>query len=168
VPDIARMPMVAAEARTARDVAVRRARPDDAQALARLATALGYASSAEAMRLRLQDAEGAVLVAIDEEHAAVRGFAHVQRDAGLLATPYARLRALVVDECARNRGIGASLLAAAERWALDAGRRSARAARGQQHRARTRAPFLSTPWLQRVQAPVRLHAQAGVMNSLRA
>jgi len=115
------MPMVAAEARTARNVAVRRARPDDAQALAWLATALGYASSAEAMRLRLQDAEGAVLVAVDEEQTVVRGFAHVQRDAGLLATPYARLRALVVDECARNRGIGASLLAAAERWALDAG-----------------------------------------------
>lgn len=115
------MPMVAAEARTARNVAVRRARPDDAQALARLATALGYASSAEAMRLRLQDAEGAVLVAIDEEQAVVRGFAHVQRDAGLLATPYARLRALVVDASVRSRGIGASLLAAAERWALDAG-----------------------------------------------
>ena len=99
-------------------MAVRRARPDDAQALARLATALGYASSAEAMRLRLQTTEGAVLVAVDEEQAVVRGFAHVQRDAGLLATPYAHLRALVVDECARSRGIGASLLAASEHWAL--------------------------------------------------
>jgi GNAT superfamily N-acetyltransferase len=93
-PDIARMPTVAAEAMTADAAVVRRARPDDAEALARLAAALGYASSAEDMRLRLQAAAGAVLVAVDT-HDAVRGFAHMQRYAGLLA--------------------------AVERWALDAG-----------------------------------------------
>ena len=97
---------------------IRAAVAGDAATLADLATQLSYASSVEAMRLRLQAAEGAVLVAVDEEHAAVRGFVHVQRDAGLLAMPCARLRALVVDESARGRGIGASLLAAAEHWAL--------------------------------------------------
>ena len=110
--------MAAAEAWTARSVAVRRARPDDAQALVRLATALGYASSAKEMRLRLQAAAGAVLIAVDDGHSAVRGFAHVQRHAGLLAPPCAHLLALVVDESARGRGIGPACwpLSNAGRW----------------------------------------------------
>jgi GNAT superfamily N-acetyltransferase len=115
------MPTAAAEARPAGTVVVRRARPDDAEALARLAAALDYAGSVEDMRLRLQTAEGAVFVAVDGGRAAVCGFAHVQRHTGLLAPPCARLLALVVDESARSHGIGASLLAAVERWALDAG-----------------------------------------------
>lgn len=108
------MPTAAAEPAVPGTVRVRQAHPEDAGALARLATALGYASDAETLGARLRIAPGAVLVAVESTEGAVHGFAHVQRHDGLLAPPGARLSALVVDETVRGRGLGTTLLAAAE------------------------------------------------------
>ena len=100
------------------------ARPEDAEALARLLTLLGYPSAAEQVVERLgywaAEPRSAVLAA--------------HEDGGLLgclalhAVPYfectgwwARIQALVVAHAGRRRGVGRALVAAAEQQAHDWG-----------------------------------------------
>ena len=111
------MPMAAAESVPPGVVGIRAADAEDAATLADLAAQLGYAGSADAMRSRLAQVDGVVLVAVREVDGSVLGFAHVRRHAGLLAMPYGWLQSLVVDAASRGRGAGAALLAAVEAWA---------------------------------------------------
>jgi len=96
----------------------------DASAVARLATQLGYPSSADQIGSRWETVrsypDAAALVATDS-HGAVLGWIHVFGTRMLESDPVAEIGGLVVDESARGRGIGATLVAAAESWAKERG-----------------------------------------------
>jgi GNAT superfamily N-acetyltransferase len=121
-------------------VTVRMATIDDADALARLATALGYSTTTTAMEERLltlrYDDDHAVFVAV--EGGEVRGFAHIAVRASLLSDLTLEVLALVVDERARGRGLGRALQNAIEAEGrsrgLDEVRVSSNIARERAHR----------------------------------
>lgn len=88
---------------------IRTALPEDAEQIARLLGQLGYPSSAEQVRGRLER----VTTIVAEQDGHVVGVAathlrhNLERD-----EPTCRLTALVVDEPARGRGVGRALLEA--------------------------------------------------------
>lgn len=98
------------------DRTIRDARPDDAEAIARLLTQLGYPSDAGAVdeRLeRLQVVGDRVVVA--EVDGVVVGLAHLQVTPAIERDrPAAKLGALIVDEEQRGRGVGRALVEAIE------------------------------------------------------
>jgi GNAT superfamily N-acetyltransferase len=107
---------------------LRRARLDDAPAIAALSDELGYPNEAGAIRSRLAavDARADELVLVaetagGESGASVTGWVHVFGAARLESDPYAEIGGLIVTERARGGGIGQALLAAAETWARTRG-----------------------------------------------
>ncbi len=107
-------------ARAPREIKVRNAIPDDAEAIARLSGELGYPTTAADARRRLFDIKTsnnhAVMVAEDEAGSVV-GWIHVFRSRRLGGDPFAELGGLVVTESLRGHGIGRRLVAEAEEWA---------------------------------------------------
>src|SRR5262249_48323311 len=103
--------------------AIRAARPDDAEAVARLSTQLGYpATPGEAaahLATLLADPTHAVFVA--EVEGAVAGWLDACAVARLESAPYAEIGGLVVDEVRRGQGIGERLVEAAAAWAAERG-----------------------------------------------
>lgn len=102
---------------------IRRADPEDAPELARLAAELGYQASGAAMRLRLHLLAGrdhAVLVAADAA-TLLLGWIHVARRVTLESGESAEILGLVVAAAARRRGVGKRLVVAAEAWSRDRG-----------------------------------------------
>jgi len=101
-------------------VRVRRARLSDAGAVAALAGQLGYPTPQKQMVARLKDAlrwkNGACFVA-ENGNGGLLGWAHVSVTPLLEVERRAELNGLVVDENARSVGVGARLLAEAEKWA---------------------------------------------------
>jgi len=108
------------------EIAVRRARPQDAERLAELATQLGYPSSAREVARRLErvlgDGGQAVLVA--EAVGGVVGWVHVIATFLIESDPQAEIGGLVVDQNHRGRGVGTLLMSQAEQWARAQGLRS--------------------------------------------
>ncbi len=108
------------KAESATDVRIRPARLEDAEALATLATQLGYPSTPEEIAARLRQIlphpDHAVFVA-EQPGAGARGFAHVLAGIALESGLRAEILGLVTDEALRSRGIGRRLVAEAERWA---------------------------------------------------
>lgn len=105
-------------------VQVRDAETSDAEALARLCTQLGYPAEPASMPARLArlDAAGDARALVATEGGNVLGLATVHlRHALNHAAPLAQLSLLVVDERARGRGVGRTLVAAAEAWARERG-----------------------------------------------
>ena len=93
--------------------------PGDAPALAALAGELGYPATAEALLGRLaalDSTDAAVIVATDERDVPT-GWCHVELLRTLVEPLSALILGLVIGEGHRSEGIGAELLAAAERWA---------------------------------------------------
>lgn len=107
-----------------KSITIRTARPDDAEAIARLSGELGYPTTAPDARRRLFDIKTsehhAVLVAEDDSGSVV-GWMHVFRSPRLGGEPFAELGGLVVTETLRGHGIGSRLVAEAERWASERG-----------------------------------------------
>ena len=105
-------------------VRVRPARLEDSEALADLATQLGYPSKkeeiAERLRQILPDPDHAVLVA-ELPASGACGFAHVFAGISLETGARAELLGLVTDGKLRSRGLGRRLVAEAERWAREKG-----------------------------------------------
>jgi uncharacterized protein YcbX/GNAT superfamily N-acetyltransferase len=103
--------------------AIRPAGLDDAPALARLSTQLGYPQSESEARRALQrirtEASGEVLVAT--EGGEVVGWIHVLLAPRLESGTYAEIGGLVVDAASRGRGLGTRLVEAAEAWAGERG-----------------------------------------------
>ena len=105
---------------------IRDATPDDATAIGELMTELGYPTSTEAMRDRLNalvaDSSYVTLVAdIDDQVVGMIGGntgRYYEKDG-----VYARLLVLAVSSASRGSGIGALLVAALERWAASRGAR---------------------------------------------
>ena len=106
--------------RAPREITIRSAIPDDAEAIARLSGELGYPTTAPDARRRLFDIKTstnhAVMVAEDESGTVV-GWIHVFRSRRLGGEPFAELGGLVVTESLRGHGIGRRLVAEAEEWA---------------------------------------------------
>jgi GNAT superfamily N-acetyltransferase len=111
------------------DPIVRTATAADAQALGPLAVELGYVTSASETSQRLETMLASkshkVLVAETTEHEIV-GWVHVFGTARVESDSFSELGGLVVTESWRGRGVGARLVAAAERWALEHGYRTMR------------------------------------------
>ena len=99
---------------------LRAARLADADAIARLATQLGYPSSAAEVRVRLEvlvgDEDHAVLVA-ESAPGEVIAWAQGSVVRTVESEPRAELAGLVVDESRRGTGVGALLVAAVSEWA---------------------------------------------------
>lgn len=96
---------------------IRAAEGGDAPALAELMTQLGYQTTADEMRLRLQpifhDPDFTTLVAVEENE--VCGMIGLSASVGYEHNdPTGKIMALVVHERMRGRGIGRALLKAAE------------------------------------------------------
>lgn len=98
---------------------IRRARLEDCEALARLATELGYPTTREQMVERVQRIEA------DPLHAALVAdggdgpvaFLHVLETRTLESPAHAEIAGLVVTEGARGLRVGQRLVAAAAQWA---------------------------------------------------
>jgi len=103
---------------------IRFAAPGDAESLAVLAGQLGYTSSPEQVRQRLQqivrDPDNAVLVA-EGEDGQVIGWVQVYRRELLIEDRHAELGGLVVAEGRRGQRVGQMLMEEVERWARDRG-----------------------------------------------
>ncbi len=99
---------------------IRNARNYDAPALAALCGDLGYPATRQQVVARLAAIEaqavGRVLV-VENAEGVVVGWIHVAMQAHLLDNDVAEILGFVVAQSARNRGVGAKLLHAAECWA---------------------------------------------------
>jgi GNAT superfamily N-acetyltransferase len=103
---------------------VREPTAGDAEALARLATQLGYPADAASMpervsRLR-EDSNARAFVVSNGERVIGMITIHLRNTLNH-ATPIAQITLLVVDESVRSRGAGRALVDAAEAWAKDRG-----------------------------------------------
>lgn len=105
-------------------VTIRSATLADSPAIAGLMTQLGYPTSPDEMKERLLG----ILPHPDYETFVAESAGHVVGIVGLgvgryyeKGGDYGRLLALVVDEGQRGRGVGASLVAEAERWLKERG-----------------------------------------------
>jgi GNAT superfamily N-acetyltransferase len=99
---------------------IRPGRADDAPALARLCTELGYPSSeAQLVRRfrRLEATDHGLFVAEAHDRTGLLGVVDVHERVVLEEDPFAELIALIVTEEAQGEGIGSALVAEAVRWA---------------------------------------------------
>lgn len=100
---------------------------EDAEAAARLASQLGYPSTAEQIERRFNALHGVddarVFVAEGADGTPV-GWIHIFGRRMLESDPDAEIGGLVVDERLRGRGIGKALMAFAEAWAQERGYRT--------------------------------------------
>ncbi|HEU5311863.1 MAG TPA: GNAT family N-acetyltransferase [Candidatus Eisenbacteria bacterium] len=105
-------------------IAVRPMTEADSDAVARLATQLGYPSTPDQVVRRYRSIgtspESHVAVAVDGSGTVV-GWIHVFGNRLLESEPDAEIGGLVVDEAVRGRGVGTALVAAAEAWARERG-----------------------------------------------
>jgi GNAT superfamily N-acetyltransferase len=104
--------------------AIRPAREPDGPGLARLATQLGYPTSGDEIRRRLQrvlaSPNDIVLVASTAD-GSLAGWAHGFVCQLLESDPRVEIGGLVVDERFRRQGIGRKLIRRIERWAGERG-----------------------------------------------
>jgi predicted N-acetyltransferase YhbS len=103
---------------------IRPARGDDVEPIGELLAQLGYRTGREGLSARIasfaEDSCSALLVALEEDDVVgvvAFSFVPVLHD----PRPWCRISVLVVDERSRARGVGRSLLFAAERAACAAG-----------------------------------------------
>jgi GNAT superfamily N-acetyltransferase len=104
----------------AAEVRIRRARMTDARRIAELSGQLGYPTSSAKMAVRLKLAlrsKGGVCFLAETKQDGVIGWLHVSVTPLLEVERRAEVNGLVVDEHARSKGAGSSLLKAAEAWA---------------------------------------------------
>lgn len=102
---------------------LRPAGPDDAPALARLSGEFGYSDQLAPLRERLElllDSPDQTIW-LAEEDGAVLGWMNARVNYQLESPPHAEITGLVVTARRRSQGIGAALVAQAERWAREHG-----------------------------------------------
>lgn len=110
------------------DIRIRGPRAEDAAALARLATQLGYQSTPEQVATRLKavlrDPNAAVFVA-ERVSGGIVGFIHLMDQHLIEYDQRMEVAGLAVDEECRGLGVGRALMARAEDWAIERGCRYA-------------------------------------------
>jgi len=97
--------------------------PDDLPALANLCTQLGYPSTAEEVKHRLEtilEQEGHAVFVVEMDGQAA-GWVHVYASPTIESETCAEIGGLVVDKAHRGQGLGKALLAKAEMWARQGG-----------------------------------------------
>jgi N-acetylglutamate synthase-like GNAT family acetyltransferase len=107
-----------------RDTRIRKAVLSDCDAVAQLSGELGYPSNLESIERRLVQLLGQAdrdAVFIAETNGHVIGWIHIGRIDSIENDPAAEIRGLIVTEKLRGRRIGATLVAAAEQWAVQQG-----------------------------------------------
>ncbi|HUK31362.1 MAG TPA: GNAT family N-acetyltransferase [Candidatus Acidoferrum sp.] len=106
------------------EISIRGPRMEDAAALARLATQLGYPSTPEQVVPRLEAIlrdPMAVLFVVERASGEVTGFIHLMHQHLIEYDQRVEVAGLVVDEECRGMGIGRALMARAEEWAVERG-----------------------------------------------
>jgi len=102
------------------DVITRPAGIGDTSEIARLAVALGYPFTCCEMKKRLaallSDTRHRVVV-VEDGRERLLGWVHVEHRVSLQGGNRAEIMGLIVEEVARQLGVGAALLGAAEEWA---------------------------------------------------
>jgi len=96
----------------------------DAAAVARLATQLGYPSTAAQIERRfdaLDESPDARALIAQAPDGTVLGWIHVYGTRHLESDSGAEIGGLVVDEAARGQGVGSALMTSAEAWAKERG-----------------------------------------------
>jgi GNAT superfamily N-acetyltransferase len=108
-------------------IRIRPMRPTDAARAADLATQLGYPSSPDDLRHRVDELAGnpraVALVAVNDADEPI-GWIQVDRTPSLAVSDTAHIGGLVVDGAHRSEGIGQALLEAGEAWAREHGART--------------------------------------------
>ncbi len=103
-------------------ITIRRARPDDAERLAQLSTQLGYPSLHDEVKQRLaliENAHDHAVFVAENSRGKVVGWVHVSISYLVESDPEAEIGGLVVDEAARETGVGRLLMKRAEEWARE-------------------------------------------------
>lgn len=132
-------------------LSIRRATPEDAPAIASLATQLGYPSNSDSISTRLADLlprrDHSLLVA-QTAAGQVVGWIHIGTLRWIENDPAAEIGGLVVDAAHRGLRIGERLVAAAISWAVREGygeiRVRSNVVRAQAHRFYERLGFART------------------------
>ena len=96
----------------------------DAGEIARLNGELGYSAcdeSAETNLLAILSSENHAVIVCEESAGHVLGWVVVEKRMSLETGEKAEITGLVVDPCARRKGIGKALVLAAEQWARKKG-----------------------------------------------
>lgn len=111
-------------AKSSEPLLVRLMEMKDTAAVARLATQLGYASTAAQIEQRFRiletSSEATVFVAESPDRRVV-GWIHVFVSHALESDADVEIGGLVVEEAVRGRGVGTALIATAERWTRERG-----------------------------------------------
>jgi GNAT superfamily N-acetyltransferase len=101
---------------------VRPARPGDAPRLTPLLAQLGYDVPLAQVERSIADAGGEYRILIAEAGGEPAGMLEVRvAPASITVRRHAFVSAVVVDQRLRSAGVGAALVAAAERWAIERG-----------------------------------------------
>lgn len=103
---------------------IRRARLDDATAVAALTVELGYDSAPDEIRKRLElllEAPGSAVFVAENAERAIVGWILCDLVASLETEMFAEIRGLIVTSGSRSAGIGSQLVRTAEEWAGRAG-----------------------------------------------
>jgi GNAT superfamily N-acetyltransferase len=100
-----------------RDVEIRRATPDDADALASLAFELGYEVCPDEIPGRLAGLPESDEVLVATDGGEVVGWIHLAVQRSLLVAPRVTVEGVVVRETRRGEGIGKRLIACADGYA---------------------------------------------------
>ena len=109
---------------SAQNVRIRPMKAADAGAVARLSGELGYPAAPGEIASRFDGLSGrpaGALFVAESAPGEVIGWIHVSEDATLTDGPIAEIRGLVVDSRMRSRGVGRTLVQAAEDWAASRG-----------------------------------------------
>ncbi len=97
---------------------------EDIASVVALAQQLGYWVALDEAKIRFErllGAQGQTLLVAESEDRQIVGWAHASEVLSILAASRAEVRALVVDEAQRRKGIGRQLLSEVERWARERG-----------------------------------------------
>lgn len=103
------------------EIIIRQVKFEDAGGIAQLSGELGYPTSIEEIKQRIEQmvesAENVIFAAITPDDTVI-GWIHVFSAMRLTSKPFAEIGGIVVAEDYRRQGIGKSLLANAEKWAI--------------------------------------------------
>lgn len=106
------------------EIMIREANIGDTREIAQLSGELGYPSSTEEINCRvnqiMKSSQNTVFIAVASDDTVV-GWIHVFETIRLTSEKFLEIGGIVVSENYRHRGIGKSLLAYAERWAVEKG-----------------------------------------------